>query len=182
MSKCGFENVSTGLGICEGKSGIWYTWIVILCFQNNERLINWMYFHLTNQSQLAVQSIPSQKNKSWVWKGKKKKNLFHKKRTKKTAAISQKNKMSGLFKNCQHNPLHTAPPSAFSVNHRPPSKPAAKAKISPSPIQQHKNCIWTSPPLCRNKIGVSWIIWRQQYMFSNGSWCKSNYKTNNIRC
>lgn len=76
--------------------------------------------------------------------------------------------MSGLFKNCQHNPLHTAPPSALSVNHRPPCKPAAKAKISPSTIQQHRNA--TEPVLLRaeNEISVSWIIWRQQYLFSNG--------------
>lgn len=128
--KCGFEHVSIGRGICEGKSGIWYTWIAILCFQNNELLINWMYFHITHQSQLAVQSIPSQKNKSWVWKDqkKKKKNLFHKKGQKRLSSISQKNKMSGLFKNCQHNPLHTAPPSALSVNHRPRVSPRLKLK------------------------------------------------------
>lgn len=40
MSKCGFEHVSTGLGICKEKSGIYYTRIAIFCFQINERLIN----------------------------------------------------------------------------------------------------------------------------------------------
>lgn len=108
-----------------------------------------------------------------VWKinlacGKKKKwgekKIYSTKKGQKDSAVGQKNKTSVLFKNGQHNPTHTAPPSAFSGNHRP----AANAKVSPSPIQQHKNAI--EPVLLRaeNKITVSWVIWRQQHLFSNG--------------